>query len=259
MPQVGAFIAAAGTVGRRRAVGAAVAAAGLGQFIAGPSSRSRARAFRSSALVPTAVRVIIAIGFRSRSQSRRFAGYSPRHFPASAWPEDRSFEPSNDALQPASGAGASGSIGAMFKRRSRLSASVIRTEKKDIGSVGIGVVWNDAVFIVAPRFFDCSRGFHRPDAFGRSDLRRGNERRNTSASGCCERRGCLGRSPRSSGRLATLGQRRAGGAPIAASSTTRGPGSIHRWPAFRSKYEATPPSGSSRPSGRLSSPSGPAV
>ena len=80
--------------------------AGLGQFIAGPSSRSRARAFRSSALVSTAVPVIIAI--RSGVRSRRFAGSSPRHPLANVWRDDRSFEPSNDALQPTSGAGASG-------------------------------------------------------------------------------------------------------------------------------------------------------
>ena len=54
--------------------------------------------------------------------------------------------------------------------------------------------------------------------------------KNTSTSGCYECRGCLGRSPRSSGRRATLGQRRAAGAPIAASGTTRGSGSVHLLP-----------------------------
>ena len=33
------------------------------------------------------------------------------------------------------------------------------------------------MFIVASRFVDGRRGLHQPDAFGRSDLRRGNERK----------------------------------------------------------------------------------
>ena len=48
---------------------------------------------------------------------------------------------------------------------------------KDVGSVGIGGVCNVAVFIAAPRFFDGPRGLHQPGAFGRSDLRRSNERK----------------------------------------------------------------------------------
>ena len=42
-------------------------------------------------------------------------------------------------------------------------------------------------------------------------------KKNTSTSGCCDRRGWLGRSPRSTGRLATVGQRRAVGATVVAS------------------------------------------
>ena len=47
----------------------------------------------------------------------------------------------------------------------------MRTEKKDIGSVGIGVLCNGAVFIVAPPFSDGSRGFHQSDPLGRSDIK----------------------------------------------------------------------------------------
>ena len=85
------------------------------------------------------------------------------------------------------------------------------------------------------------------------------QKKNTCTSGCCERRGRLGKSPRSSGPLATLGQRRAAGAPIAESGTAFGLGSIIDCPSVRSPHEAVPTSRSSRPSGRLSSPSGPAV
>ena len=91
------------------------------------------------------------------------------------------------------------------------------------------MVWDGTVFIVPLPFFDGSRGFHQPGRFELSDLRRGNQE-NTCTSGCYERRGCLGKSLRSSGRLATLGQRRTVGATVAASGPARGPGSIHRLP-----------------------------
>ena len=47
-------------------------------------------------------------------------------------------------------------------------------------------------------------------------------KQNTSTSGCCRRRGCLGRSSRSSRWLATLGQQRAVGIPIPASAPLAG-------------------------------------
>ena len=84
-------------------------------------------------------------------------------------------------------------------------------------------------------------------------------KQNTSISGCCQRRGCLGRSSRSSRWLATLGQRRAVGVPIPASGTTRGPGPLIGGPSARSRHEVIPASRSSRPSGRPSSASGLAV
>ena len=70
--------------------------------------RSRARAFRASPLVSTAVPVIIAMG--SRVGGSRAALGVIRHVTllANAWREDGSFEPSNDALQPTSGAVAIG-------------------------------------------------------------------------------------------------------------------------------------------------------
>ena len=90
-------------------------------------------------------------------------------------------------VQHANGAVAPDRLVRSCHRGARLICNVIRTEKKDIGSVGIGVVCNDAVFIVAPRIFDDRREFQQPDTFGRSDLVRGNKDKNTSAFGCCER------------------------------------------------------------------------
>ena len=103
------------------------------------------------------------------------------------------------------------------RRGARLILSVIRTKNEDIGSVGIGVLSSGAVFIVAPRFFDDARGLGTagPNRTFRSQARQ--QRKNTSTSGCYDRRGCLGKSPHPSGRLATVGQRRAAGTAIAAS------------------------------------------
>ena len=112
LQQVGVFIAAAGTLGRRRAVGATIAASGTtrgpGQSIAWPSLACGLGLFDPSPLVSTAVPVIIAIG--SRVGGSRAALGVIRHVTllANAWHEDRSFEPSNDALQPTSGAVAIG-------------------------------------------------------------------------------------------------------------------------------------------------------
>ena len=113
--QVGVFIRPAGTLEQRRACSRRDDR-GIGPSDAGLRSSHRwaqfsfagSRVFQSSALVSTTVPGIIAIGSGTRSQSRGFAGYSPRHALANVWLEDRSFEPSNDALQPTSSAVASG-------------------------------------------------------------------------------------------------------------------------------------------------------
>ena len=103
-------------------------------------------------------------------------------------------------------------------------------------------------------------GFHQPDTLGRSDLGRA-RKENTCTSGCCERRGCLGKSPRSSWRLVTLGQRRGASAPIAESGTARGPGSLIDWSAlvrstrrFRQRARLDHQAGSRGHRGRLSVP-----
>ena len=82
---------------------------------------------------------------------------------------------------------------------------------------------------------------------------------NTSTSGCCPRRGWLGRSSRLRRRLATLWQRRAVGVPIATSGPIRGPDPFIGCSSIGSTHEVMPASRASRSSCWFSSPSGRAV
>ena len=130
------FIAAAGTLGQRRAAGATIAASGTTR---GPGSIHRLahpsfEGLGSStvALVSTAVLAIIVFG---AGQSVAIAllwglfdtSWHSRAFWFGAGSLD---EPSNTALQPSIGAVASGWIAGLFKRRSRLSARPLASESR---------------------------------------------------------------------------------------------------------------------------------